>query len=323
MEESRTKFVGIVVALCVLVSSAIASAATVIPSTRPAFAAVIPWMPKGFHAVRDLNYGSHGRHSQMLDVYVPDIPTPPRPAMVWIHGGGWNSGDKSAPPGMGLLLRGYVVISINYRLSSEAVFPAQIFDCKAAVRFIRSHAREFDIDPSRIGVWGDSAGGQLAALMGATNGRADYEGAEGNPGFSSAVQAVCDWFGPSDFLQAADQRDASAPAARMLFGGLASAHAANAMFASPAYQIGHAPLVPFLIMHGALDPLVPVHQSQLLFQKLQQSGASVRLVIIPKSGHGNGWFRSREDLNMVYDFFDRCFHKSQVRAEAASTRPSA
>lgn len=259
----------------------------------------------------------------MLDVYVPDVPTPPRPAMVWIHGGGWYSGDKSAPPGMGLLLRGYVVASINYRLSTEAVFPAQIFDCKAAIRFLRAHARELDIDPSHIGVWGDSAGGQLAALMGATNGRTEYEGSEGNPSISSAVQAVCDWFGPTDFLQASDQRDASALAARMLFGGQASAHATTAMFASPADQVGHAPLVPYLIMHGAVDPLVPVHQSELLFQKLRQAGDSVRLVIIPKSGHGNGWFRNRDDLNMVYDFFDHCFGKSQARANSPATRPAA
>ena len=75
-------------------------------------------------------------------------------------------------------------------------------------------------------------------------------------------------------------------------------------------------------MHGELDPVVPVHQSQILFQKLQQAGAPVRLVIVPKSGHGNGWFRSREDLSMVYDFFDRCFHKSQARAPVVTTRPS-
>ena len=120
-------------------------------------------MPKGFHAVRDVPYVLHGRRSQMLDVYVPDVSTLPRPVMVWIHGGGWYSGDKSAPPGLGMLLRGYVVVSINYRLSSEALFPAQILIARRRYVFCRAHAREFDIDPARIGVWGDSAGGQLAA----------------------------------------------------------------------------------------------------------------------------------------------------------------
>jgi acetyl esterase/lipase len=322
MRKSWAKSGGTVVAICVVVWAAIARAESASPTTRPVSVAARLWIPKGFHAVRDVPYVLHGRRSQMLDVYVPDVVTLPRPVMVWIHGGGWYSGDKSAAPGLGLLLRGYVVVSINYRLSSEALFPAQIFDCKAAIRFLRVHAREFDIDPARIGVWGDSAGGQLAALLGTTNGRAEYEGTEGNAGFSSNVQAVCDWFGPSDFLQASDMGAASAGAVKMLFGGLVSAHTANAMFASPAEQVGRAPLVPFLIMHGAVDALVPVHQSQVLFQKLKQSGASVKFVILPKSGHGNGWFRNRDDLYMVYDFFDRCFHKGQARALSVTTRPS-
>jgi acetyl esterase/lipase len=322
MRRSKTKLGGIVVAVCVLVSATITRASTPIPSTRPTGVVVRPWIPNGFHPVRDVPYVLHGRRSQLLDVYVPDVPTLPRPAMVWIHGGGWYSGDKSAPPGLGMLPRGYVVASINYRLSSEALFPAQIFDCKAAIRFLRAHAKEFDIDPARIGVWGDSAGGQLAALLGTTNGRPEYEGTEGNASVSSNVQAVCDWFGPSDFLQTADVRAVSARAARLLFGGQVSAHTAAAIFASPAEQVGHAPLVPFLIMHGEVDPLVPVHQSQLLFQNLKQAGASVRFVIVPKGGHGNGWFRNRDDLFMVYDFFDRCFHKAQARAPSVTTRPS-
>jgi acetyl esterase/lipase len=258
----------------------------------------------------------------MLDVYVPDVVTLPRPLVVWIHGGGWYSGDKSAAVGLGLLARGYVVASINYRLSNEATFPAQIFDCKAAVRFLRAHAREFGIDPTRVGVWGDSAGGQLASLMGVTNGRPEYEGTLGNSSFSSDVQAVCDWFGPTDFLQTGDVRPVSAGAARQLFGGPVASHASNAIFASPAQQVGHAPLVPFLVMHGQLDTLVPVHQSQVLVDKLKLAGASVRFVIIPNTGHGNGWFKSREDLYMVYDFFDRCFHKAQARAISITTRPS-
>jgi len=322
IRSSTIKLGGIIVVLCALASARTATADPLIPSTRPAGLAIHPWVPKGFHAIRDVPYAVHVRRSQMLDVYVPDATTLPRPVMVWIHGGGWYSGDKSAPPGMGILLRGYVVASINYRLSSEALFPAQIFDCKAAIRFLRAHAREFDIDPSRIGVWGDSAGGQLAALMGTTNGRAEYEGLEGTPGVSSAVEAVCDWFGPSDFLLASDVRPASQGAMTLLFGGKVSAHAAMAMFASPAEQVGRAPLVPFLIMHGQLDALVPAHQSQILYQKLEQAGAPARLVILPKSGHGTGWFRSRENLAMVYDFFDRCFRKAQARAFVATTRPS-
>jgi len=321
MTESRVKFIGIIASLGFAAWAAMAGAATAGPATRPANVLSRQWMPKGFHAIRDVAYVPHGRRSQMLDVYVPDIPTSPRPLMVWIHGGGWYSGDKSVPPGLGLLPRGYVVASINYRLSGEAVFPAQIFDCKAAIRYLRAHAREYGIDPTRIGAWGDSAGGQLAALLGTTNGRKEYEGSEGVLGPSSSVQAVCDWYGPTDFLQAMDRNGAGAGAVRLLFGGVVSAHTQAAALASPAEQVGRAPPAPFLIMHGDEDPLVPLHQSQVLFQKLQLAGGAARLVIL-HSGHGNGWFKSRDDLTTVYDFFDRCLVKSQVRASPPATRPS-
>jgi acetyl esterase/lipase len=246
--------------------------------------------------------------------------------MIWIHGGGWYSGDKSAPPGMGLLLRGFIVASINYRLSGEAVFPAQVYDCKAAVRFLRAHCREFGVDPTRIGVWGDSAGGHLASLLGVTNGRLGYEGNEGTPGVSSNVQAVCDWFGPSDFLQASEFRGLSATATRQLFGGMVSTRLNAAAFASPAEQVGRGPIPPFLIMHGDEDTLVPVHQSEILFDRLQMAGATVRLIVISHGGHGNGWFRNSRDLGLVYDFFERSLGtpllRPMVRANTSSTRPS-
>ncbi|MGD0770328.1 MAG: alpha/beta hydrolase [Tepidisphaeraceae bacterium] len=321
MTESRAKFIVIVASLGIAAWAAMAGAATAGPATRPVNILARQWIPKGFHAIRDVAYVPHGLRSQMLDLYVPDVATSPRPLMVWIHGGGWYGGDKSAPPGLGLLLRGYVVASIDYRLSGEAVFPAQIFDCKAAIRFLRVHSREYGIDPMRIGVWGDSAGGQLAALLGTTNGRKEYEGTEGVLGASSSVQAVCDWYGPSDFLQTTDWNGAGASAARLLFGGVVSAHAQAAALASPAEQVGRAPLAPFLIMHGDQDPLVSLHQSQVLFQKLQKAGGAARLVIL-HGGHGNGWFKNRDDLTMVYDFFDRCFGKSPVRALSPATRPS-
>jgi len=301
------------IGICAAALFAPAHASVVTPTTRPAISPIVSvvrqWIPAGFHTIRDVPYVPHADRSQLLDVYVPDVATAPRPVMVWIHGGGWYSGDKSAPPGMGLLLRGYVVVSIDYRLSREAVFPAQIYDCKAAIRFLRSHAREFDIDPARIGVWGCSAGGQLAALLGATNGRKDYEGAEGTPGVSSDVQAVCDWFGPSDFLQWKDLSAPGAIAVNQFLGGVAANHDAAAKFASPAEQVGRSPAVPFLIMHGDQDKLVPLQQSQILYDRLRKAGAIVKFVVLPHTGHGTGWFKSRDTLGTVYDFFDRSFKK--------------
>ena len=313
MRALQFKFVGILIGALVFSAVRIAPADVLVPATRPSQPAVRQWIPRGFHAVRDIPYILHAHRSQMLDIYVPDVPTAPRPLLVWIHGGGWFSGDKALPPGMGKLLRGYDLASINYRLSNEAIFPAQIYDCKSAIRFLRAHAREFDIDPMRIGVWGESAGGQLASLLGTTNGRAEYEPLGASLGGSSAVQAVCDWFGPSDFVHNLEFHGFTIHAESLLFGSTNSSSATEEMFASPAEQIGHAPLVPFLIMHGELDPYVPVQQSEVLYQKLRAAGAPARLVIIPKGGHGNGWFRNHDDLAMVYNFFDRCFMSSNPK----------
>src|SRR5579864_2404690 len=124
MAELRAKIIGVAIVLGIFVSLRFANADS-LPATRPAKVTAKYWIPSGFHAVRDVPYVLHGRRSQMLDIYLPDVATTSsRPLMVWIHGGAWISGDKSAPPGMGLLLRGFTVASINYRLSNEAVFPA-------------------------------------------------------------------------------------------------------------------------------------------------------------------------------------------------------
>jgi acetyl esterase/lipase len=299
-----------------------APSVSLLPSTRPSRILTVQWIPKGFHVVRDISYVTGAGRSRSLDLYLPDVRTNPRPLMIWIHGGGWRSGDKSAPPGLGILTRGYVVASINYRLSSEAPFPAQIFDCKAAVRFLRFHARDYGISPDRIGVWGDSAGGQLASLLGTTNGCREYEGTEGVIGPSSNVQAVCDWFGPSDFQAADDWTGPGGTAVNLLFGGSVATQSRLARFASPADQIGKGPLAPFLIMHGNQDRYVPLHQSQEFYQRLTAAGAKVRFVIIPNAGHGYGWFRNHDDLSMVYDFFDRSLAKPHVLLNIPTSRPS-
>jgi acetyl esterase/lipase len=126
----------------------------------------------------------------------------PMPVIVWIHGGAWIGGNKDS--GIPLLLpfakRGYLGASISYRFSKEAKFPAQIEDCKCAIRFLRAKAKEFNIDPERIGVWGASAGGHLSAMLGTAGDVKELEGSGGWEGFSSRVSAVCDWFGPSDLL---------------------------------------------------------------------------------------------------------------------------
>jgi acetyl esterase/lipase len=228
---------------------------------------------------KDLAYVMNGSPSQTLDLYaskrVKDVPL-----IVWIHGGAFLFGSKEGfpvePVPLHLLLEGYAVASINYRLSPEALFPAQLVDCKAAVRWLRAHADEFGIDPNRIGVWGASAGGNLAALLGTTAEVRDFDVGE-NLGYSSRVQAVCDFFGPTDFLQMdvhrlPDGQIHNAPDSpeSKLVGGPIQDNPDKVRRANPITYVNKT-AAPFLIVHGTLDRLVPFNQSQLLVAALEAS----------------------------------------------------
>lgn len=158
--------------------------------------------PVDFTVIPDMPYTINNIPSQSLDVYIPEG-TGLMPCVVWIHGGAWLAGSKDglAPEVENLLHQGYVIASINYRLSSEAIFPAQIHDCKAAVRFLKENAAKFLIDTSKIAVAGSSAGGHLAALVGTSAGVDTLEDMSlGYTRATSRVQAVINYYGPSDFL---------------------------------------------------------------------------------------------------------------------------
>ena len=153
---------------------------------------------------RNLMYAQAGPHALRLDLYIPNDVPGPYPLIVWVHGGAFRMGDKANPIARPLVAYGYAIASINYRLSHQAIFPAQIHDCKAAVRWLRAHAAGYDLDGARVGAWGDSAGGHLVAMLGAAGDVPELEGDLGNLEHSSRVQAVCDWYGPSDFLRMND-----------------------------------------------------------------------------------------------------------------------
>jgi acetyl esterase/lipase len=238
------------------------------------------------------------------------LPETPMPALIWIHGGAWLEGNKEQ--GIELLLpfarQGYLCASIEYRLSHEAIFPAQIEDCKCAVRFLRAHAKELHLNRDRIGVWGQSAGGHLAALLGTTGGVEELEGEGGWENFSSRVQAVCDWFAPTDFTRINDfprqisHSAVDAPEA-LLIGGTVAENQEKAMRANPiAYINQDAP--PFAIFHADDDFIVPLNQSQLLFEALQQAGVEVSLKIVKGGGHGKK-FDSPLLLAQLENFFHR------------------
>ena len=156
-------------------------------------------LPRGATAHRDLAYVTDGHPRQKLDLYMPGGGGTP-PLIIWIHGGAFRMGSKEDGVPLEYLAHGYAVASINYRLSQHAVFPAQIEDCKAAVRWLRAQRGEYGLDPQRFAAWGSSAGGHLAAMLGTTGDTKEFDVGE-HLDRSSRVQAVVDYFGPTDFLQ--------------------------------------------------------------------------------------------------------------------------
>jgi acetyl esterase/lipase len=268
--------------------------------------------PAGVKVLKDLAYAKVGEKPINLDLYLPEKADGPTPVIVYVHGGAWQAGSKDFPLTLSLVAHGYAMASINYRLSQKAIFPAQIHDCKAAVRWLRAHAKEYNLDASRIGAWGDSAGGHLVALLGTTGGVKEFEGDEGNLDQSSRVQAVCDWFGPVDFVALADKAKAteSDPVAPFsgtyqvisdLLGGRLVDNRDKAAKASPiTYVTKDAP--PFLIMHGDKDPHVPISQSETFAAALKKAGVDVTFKTMVGAGHD---FSTPEAFKMVEEFFDK------------------
>lgn len=266
--------------------------------------------PKDFPAdgriLRDIEYVPKAHANQKLDLYLPAKPV--GPLLVWIHGGGWRGGNKANPPGLAMVSKGFAVASVEYRFSQHAIFPAQIEDCKAAIRWLRAHASEYGYDPKRIGVWGASAGGHLVALLGVTGHVKDFDVGE-NLDQSSAVQCVIDWFGPADF-PAYDpelptemvKRENPNSVLAQLFGGVVSQKMELAKRASPVTWVTK-DAAPMLIIQGTNDPLVPLDQSERLAKKLKEVGADVTLDVIEGGGHGGPQFVTPEKITMMAEFF--------------------
>lgn len=247
-------------------------------------------MPEGARVLRDIAYVANGHERQRLDLYLPKEGTN-LPLIINIHGGAFKMGSKEQGVPMEYLAEGYAVASINYRLSQHAKFPAQIEDCKAAVRWLRAHAREYGLDPNRFASWGASAGGYLAAMLGTTGDTREFD-VGANLEQSSGVQAVVDYFGPTDFLQMDAHRlpngmihDAVDSPESELIGGAIQENKAKVTRANPiTYITSKTP--PFLICHGDQDPLVPHHQSELLAAALKEAGVPVTFYTVKGAGHG-------------------------------------
>jgi acetyl esterase/lipase len=270
-------------------------------------------LPAGATMEADLKYGSVSGRGQLLDLYLPAKIDKPLPLIVWIHGGGWSGGDKANPPGLAMLSRGYAVASLNYRLTKEAIYPAQIHDCKGAIRWLRAHAEQYHLDPKHIGVWGASAGGHLVALIGTSGEVAELEGdVGGNLDQSSRVQCVVDWFGPTDMSVFFDQAAAGPNIFKAkpdhsplsdLFGGPLKEHLNLVRLGNPITFVKK-DNPPFLIVHGDQDTLVPLAQSQILYDALKKAEVDVHLEVLEGAGHGNG-FDKQSLREMMASFFDK------------------
>ncbi len=263
--------------------------------------------PDGISAQFDIAYESlAGFRPLTLDIYTPRPSPAPPPLVLFVHGGGWNSGDSrhalpfpDFPRALAAMAaQGYVVASINYRLSQEARFPAALQDVKAAIRWLRGHASDYGGDSTRLAVWGMSAGGQLAAMAGTTCGVTRFE-PDGNTALdapSDCAEAVIDWFGPTDLENLTSNNGtpakvgfvAATPASEAgsyLGCEPTSCPPGVAKLASPLGFISET-TPPFLIQQGAADTAVSPHQSERLYDALKQKGVPAEIDLYPDVGHG-------------------------------------
>ncbi|MCM8530588.1 MAG: alpha/beta hydrolase [Lentisphaeraceae bacterium] len=260
---------------------------------------------------QDIVYETLGERKLHLDLFQPKNMTESTPLIIWIHGGGWMHGSKRLSPYRiaGFISKGFTVASVEYRLSGEAIFPAAITDCKAAVRFLRAHADKYKLDANNIGVWGSSAGGHLAAFLGTSGGVKEFD-VGSNLKVSSKVQAVCDWFGPTDFMKMNDSKlsrmdhlSPKSPESRFLGGHIVKIPETVKKANPITYITKDDP--PFSILHGDKDTTVIYNQSELLEAALKKYGVEVVLHKIEGQGHGFKGESNKKTMNMAIDFFSK------------------
>jgi acetyl esterase/lipase len=277
--------------------------------------------------VRDLPYATQS-DAQTLDIYTLAKRDKPSPVIMWMHPGGFYEGDKDGSSSMPLarvnmiklvllmLERGYAVVSINYRLSPEAIFPALIYDVKAAIRWIKANAEKYNFHPEKVAAWGSSSGGYLAAMLATTGDIRELEDfSMGNPDKSSRVTAAVDWYGPTDFLlmdsqhtqlgQEAHVHDPSSPESRLM-GASVTLVPEKCKAASPMTYINRRS-APIYIQQGKEDLTIPYPQSMMLAEQMAAAigKENVILELVEKVGHADAIFFTTENVNKILDFVDR------------------
>lgn len=276
--------------------------------------------------VRDLEFARVGDHVLRLDLYRP-AGEGPYPVVLWVHGGAWRNGSKDNPPILQIVheAKGFALASVEYRLSPQAAFPAQIHDLKAAVRFLRAESKRLRLDPDHFAAAGGSAGAHLAVLLGVSGGVAELEGDVGNhPKASSRVQAILDWYGPTNLTTILGQStphglSVRKPALQLLLGGLPEEKAELARLASPTVHVT-ADAPPLWMAHGDQDPQVPVNQSLELQGAYERVGRPVKLEIVHGGAHGGAAFYEPARVQRAAAFLSEAF--SSPKPESATPAAS-
>ncbi len=256
----------------------------------------------------DIEYAKVGEVSLKLDLHRPAVENPP--LIVYVHGGAWRAGSKKDVPIGKLMEQGYAIASVDYRLSTQAVFPAQVHDIKAAIRFLRDNAQSLHVNASKIGILGSSAGGHLAALVGMSNGNKALEGkVGGHLDQSSDVQAIVSFYGASNLQTILSQStdhglSVRIPALKLLLGDTPDKKPELAKLASPVAHLDKND-PPLLLIHGDADPQMPPQQSQELAKAYQAQGLPVTLIFLPGSKHGGSEFYDDERAAIVAKFLDK------------------
>lgn len=270
-------------------------------------------LPEGVSVEKDLVYISYGTRKLHLDLFYPKNSTAPNPGVILVHGGGWRSGDKSllVPMAQQLAVKGYVTAAIEYRLSPEAKFPAAVYDLKAAIRWMRTNALQYHVDPNRIVILGCSSGGQLAALVGATNGLDKFSGVSQQQAESSDIQAIIDIDGILDFTSEEARKYEDDPtknpsSAGAWFGGRYDEKPNVWKEASPLYYVNKK-TPPILFINSAI---LRFHVGQdKMIEKLKQINIYYEVHTIADTPHSfwlfHPWFE--QTLQYAADFLDKCF----------------
>lgn len=253
----------------------------------------------------DIEYARVGDVSLKLDLHRPEAKRPP--VVVYVHGGAWRAGSKSDVPVAGLLERGFAIASVDYRLSTQARFPAQIQDIKAAIRFLRAKSELYGLDTTKIAIIGSSAGGHLAALTGVSNGVKALEGQVGDHlDQSSDVSAIVSFYGASNLQSILGQSTefgltVRIPALKLLLGDLPEKTPELARLASPVAHLD-ADDPPLFLLHGDADPQMPHAQSVEFAAAYEKAGLKVKFITLPGSKHGGGEFYDADRLDAVAGF---------------------